>query len=315
MHATTATFTSSDGVQLFIYQWLPDQPAKALIHIIHGMAEHAGRYARVGRILTEHGYAVYADDHRGHGRTVVSKEEFGHFADENGWNRVLEDFELLIESEAALHPELPIILFGHSMGSFFAQQLMYRHGERLSGCVLSGSGGRLDARYNFAKMLAYLERLRVGRRGKAKLLHFLGLWAANQGFQPIRTHYDWLTRKTDEIDTVLADPLFGFACSAQFWLDMLKALAEILDPLNQARIPKNLPIYIFSGARDPLGDNCRGLKYLIASYQRAGLTNIRYKFYPEGRHEMLNEINQQEVFADLLSWLEEVTATTKSARV
>jgi alpha-beta hydrolase superfamily lysophospholipase len=302
---STFTLETPDGVSLFIYRWLPDVPPKAVVQIVHGLAEHAGRYARLAEALSKRGYAVYANDLRGHGRTAKTTGDLGFFAEHDGWNKCVGDLWWLSRQVTARHPGLQIVLFGHSMGSFLAQHLISDHGEGFAGAAFSGSNGRPPVLAIIARQLARLERLRVGSRGRSALMHTLLFAAFNRPFRPARTPFDWLSRDPAEVDKYVADPLCGFGSTAQLYIDLLGGLGEIATPARQARIPKRLPIYIFNGSRDPVATN---IGQLLAAYQAAGLENVTYRTYRDGRHESLNEINRDEVTRDLITWLDVVTS-------
>jgi alpha-beta hydrolase superfamily lysophospholipase len=301
MQASTFTLTVPDGAALHIYRWLPDAAPKAVVQIAHGLSEHAGRYARLAEALTGAGYAVYAGDHRGHGRTAKTSQELGFFAKHNGWGKCVEDMWQLNRRIAADHPELPIVLLGHSMGSFMAQHFISEHGADLAGVVLSGSNGKPPAIAAIGKLIARVERLRLGAHGRSALLSALGFGAFNKAFAPARTPFDWLSRDAAEVDKYIADPLCGAEASTQLWIDLLDGLGEIAKPSRQARIRKDLPIYIISGSKDPVGVK---LVQLLAAYRRAKLTRVSHRFYPEGRHELFNETNRDAVTGELLTWLD-----------
>jgi alpha-beta hydrolase superfamily lysophospholipase len=309
MQSSTFTFRASDGVEIFVYTWLPDGPVRGVVQIAHGMAEHAARYEHVARALTERGFAVYADDHRGHGGTAKNESDVGHFADDGGWDKVLGDLRQLQGIAGAAHPGVPFVLFGHSMGSFFTQNFMFAYPGSIDGAVLSGSNGKVGALATMGSAIAALERLRLGKRGKSALLDKISFGAFNDAFRPARTPFDWLSRDRREVDRYIADPQCGFLVSAQLWSDLLGGLRRIEDPRNQARVPKQLPVYVFSGARDPVSNN---LQQLLRAYAAAGLENVESRIYPEGRHEMLNETNRDEVIADLLAWLERLLQAPRS---
>ncbi len=296
-------FKSDDGARLYVYRWAADGPARGAIHIVHGLAEHGGRYAWTARKLASDGYLVFAHDHRGHGRTAGSPENCGNLAERDGWNRAVKDIALLLEAERRENPGIPMFLLGHSMGSFMVQQMMYEHPELLDGCALSGSRGKPDLLVYLLRFLASLERMRIGASGRSRFLHSLSLKAANRHFQPVRTRFDWLSRDPATVDAFIADPLCGWIGPSQLWLDLSYGIIRIARPENQRRIPPDLPVYIFAGTADPISDGCKGLRQLIEAYRRAGLTKVRFKFYPESRHETLNEINRDEVVAELLEWL------------
>jgi alpha-beta hydrolase superfamily lysophospholipase len=302
---STFTLDTPDSVSLFTYCWLPDGAPRAVIQIVHGLAEHAGRYARLAAALSNRGYAVYANDLRGHGRTAKTAADLGFFAEHDGWIKCVGDLWQLNRQIAARHPGLPIVLLGHSMGSFLTQQLIIERGEGLAGAVLSGSNGRRPVLAAIALRLARLERLRLGSRGRSALLHGAFFASFNRPFRPARTLFDWLSRDPVEVDKYIADPLCGFGSTTQLYVDLLVALGEIATPARQIQIPKRLPIYIFNGGRDPVATN---IGRLVAAYQAAGLKNVTYRAYPDGRHESLNEINRDQVTRDLITWLDAVTA-------
>ena len=310
MQASTFMLEAPDGVSLFVYRWLPDGPAKAVVQIAHGLAEHAGRYARLAEALCAAGYAVYADDHRGHGRTAGTPADLGVLAERDGWNTCVDDLWRLTLRIGADHPGLPIVLLGHSMGSFMAQQLITEHGEVLAAAVLSGTNGKPPPIAPIGLLLAHIERLRAGPRGRSPVMRALFFGAFNKPFRPARTEFDWLSRDETEVDKYVADPLCGFEATTGLYIDMLRGLAEIAKPARQARIPKSLPIYIFHGSRDPVAVN---VGQLLDAYRSAGLRNVTYKVYVDGRHECLNDINRDEVTRDLVSWLDATVARGRLA--
>lgn len=305
MRSSDFTHQASDGKRLFVHRYLPDEgtAVKAVVHISHGMAEHGARYARVAASLTAAGYAVYANDHRGHGKTA-STDELGFFAREHGFARVVADLAELVAHEKKEHPGLPVVLFGQSMGSYIAQQFLIDHGRELAGAVLSGSAGKPNLLASAGRLIARAERLRKGARGTSKLLGDLSFVAFNKQFAPTRTGFDWLSRDTAEVDKYVADPLCGFDVTTSLWVDVLDGLTAIAEPAQQARIPKTLPIYVFSGSEDPVSEKTKSLEQLLAAYRLAGIRDVSHRFYPGARHETLNETNRDEVTRDLLTWLD-----------
>jgi len=307
VRSSTFTLASTDGVSLFVYRWSPEVAPKAAVQIAHGLVEHAGRYARLAKALTHAGYAVYADDHRGHGRTASTPEDFGFFAERDGWRKCIDDLWRVNQRIATDLPGLPIVLIGHSMGSFMAQHFISEHGEALSGVVLVASNGKPAPLTAAAKIIAHLERLRLGPRSRSARLHSMVVGAFNKQFEPVRTEADWLSRDSAEVDKYVADPLCRFRPTVQLWIDLLSALYEIAKPARQARIPKQLPIYIIAGTRDPASANGKGLEQLLSAYHAAGLQRVACRFYPDARHELFNETNREEVTRELLAWLDEAT--------
>jgi alpha-beta hydrolase superfamily lysophospholipase len=309
MRADTFLHTASDGQAIFVYRWLPDEGAavRGVVHIAHGLAEHAARYARLGAALVESGWAVYANDHRGHGRTAVRDEDLGYFAPSHGLRRVADDTRELVAAEQAAHPGAPVVLFGHSLGSFLAQLFLIDHGSLLRGAVLSAtSGGRPGALAAVGRLVARFERWRQGERGRSALIDKLSFGSYNRRFAPTRTEFDWLSRDPAEVDQYVADPRCGFRSTNALWLDLIDEMYTIAEPANQARVPHDLPIYLFAGARDPVSDDGRGVEKLVTAYREAGLRDLTHRLYPDGRHEMLNETNRDEVTRDLVAWLAKI---------
>jgi alpha-beta hydrolase superfamily lysophospholipase len=306
MRASTTTFRVSDGKAIHVHEWLPDEgvPRKGLVHVAHGMGEHAARYERLGEALTAAGFVVYANDHRGHGKTAESPEELGWFAESDGFRRVELDLEELVADEKRRHMGLPVFLLGHSMGSYLTQRFLIERGEILSGAILSGTGGKPSLLASAGRLVARAERMRLGARGKSNLLRDLSFGAFNKPFEPGRTKFDWLSRDAAEVDKYVADPLCGFDSTTSLWVDLLDALAFIADPIKQARIPKKLPVYVFAGSEDPVGEKTKSIRQLLGAYEAAGLNDVTHKFYEGARHETLNETNRDEVTRDLLAWLE-----------
>ncbi len=306
MKIDTFTFKASDGVQIFTYKWLPDDASaiKGAVQIAHGMAEHAARYERFAGVLTKAGYAVYANDHRGHGKTAGSLENLGYFADENGWEKVVNDIHTLTGIIKKEHPGKPFFLFGHSMGSFLSRHYSMLYASDLTGLVLSGTGGDPGALGKIGLFVASMEAKLRGKKAKSDMMNKLSFGAFNGAFKPNRTDYDWLSRDNAEVDKYINDPWCGTVFTAGFFCDMLGGIGYINKQENIAKIPKSLPIYLFSGSNDPVGANTKGVTQVFNSLKSAGIGDLNLKFYENGRHESLNEINRDEVSKDVIAWLD-----------
>jgi alpha-beta hydrolase superfamily lysophospholipase len=295
MKSVDFAFQTVDGANLHVSGWAVEKP-KAIVQVLHGMAEYGSRYARLAQALAAAGYTTYAHDHRGHGKSVPDGSPPGHMADSDSWNRIVEDAHGVNREIAKRHPGLPIIVLGHSMGSFVVA------------AALSASAGKPPPIAAVGKLVARIERARVGKRKPSPVLQRLTFGEYNKAFAPTRTEFDWLSRDPEEVDKYVADPLLGFAVTTQTWLDMLNALNRIANPSNIAKIPKGMPLYLLAGDRDQVGNDGKGMKSLYNAYKRAAIFDVRLKLYPSGRHEMFNETNRQEVTNDFIAWCDEVVA-------
>ncbi len=295
--------SASDGHEVACYSWLPDNP-RAVIQIAHGMGEHARRYDRVAQQLNEQGYAVYANDHRGHGATGGPVPGY---MGADGWNRSLADMYELGQFARGKYAGLKLILLGHSMGSMLSQQYITRYGCSIDALVLSGSPGFKESKLAFInRFLMKFERWRHGPDGTSELLQNAIFGNANTPFDaPGATGYEWLSRDQEEVETYIADEQCGFVLSPGSLIDMSQGALISQDKPSLLRIPQNLPIYIFSGAEDPVHGEQADLNRLVNAYRKRGLTQLTYKLYPGGRHEMFNETNKDEVVTDLVQWFEQ----------
>ncbi|HJW42452.1 MAG TPA: alpha/beta hydrolase [Rhizomicrobium sp.] len=272
-------FEGKDGVRLFAWRWLPTGPVRGVLQISHGMGEHALRYREPLAPLIKSGIAVYANDHRGHGRT--SPDSLGDFGPA-GFAGLVGDMAVLSRRIRAEHPARKLVLMGHSMGSFAAQIYVAEHSDLIDGYVLSGS--------------AALDMLEAPKGG---------LSAIGAGMDKPRTPFDWLSRDAVEVDKYIADSLCGFTVNEAGRASMFASAAPALDPARLATIRKTLPVYIFAGDKDPINANLTRLTPLVDRYRELGL-NVATDFYEGGRHEMLNETNRTEVVANLKAFIERV---------
>ena len=281
------SFNSEDGLEIAYYRWRAPGRAAGIVQIAHGMGEHSLRYAHVAEFLNQAGFHVYANDHRGHGRSVKGPDSLGDFGT-GGWNGLVADMVTLTRLARTREGRLPLILLGHSMGSFAAQQYVLDNSELIAGLVLSGS--------------AAVDKLEIDPSRDADLTAF------NRAFEPARTKHDWLSRDPAAVDAYEADPLCGFGINKKAMESMTASARRLVDPAALAGIRKDLPIYIFAGDKDPVNHGLEWLTPLAERYRAAGIANVSEKYYPEGRHEMLNETNRDEVVRDLANWLQKAFA-------
>jgi alpha-beta hydrolase superfamily lysophospholipase len=278
-------FNGADGEKIFGYRWSAEAPARGVLQLAHGMGEHALRYREKLAPIIESGITVYANDHRGHGRTAKDKEAFGDFGP-GGFPALVSDMLSLTRLGRAENPGKPLILLGHSMGSFALQLYLVDHSREIDGAVLSGS--------------AALDLLAAsGSVGG-------GLEAFNAAIENPRTPFDWLSRDEAEVDKYLADPMCGFSVNEAGMGSMFGALARTFDPVVLKSIRSDLLIYLFSGDEDPVNGKLEWLAPLAQRYRDAGVRDVSNDFYKGGRHEMLNETNRGDVIANLRRWIDRV---------
>lgn len=297
------SFIDRYGKGIKYYKWNEVQNPKGVIQIAHGMTEYALRYDYFAKKLCENGYIVYAHDHRGHGETSPEDEERGYIADNEGFNILVENAKELTDIAKKENPNLPIILFGHSMGSFVSQRYIELYGNEIDGVILSGTNGRPDSITKLGILISKIEIMIRGRKAKSKLMDKLSFGDFNSKFKPNRIGYDWLSSVDEEVDKYIESPMCGFICSTSFYYDLIRGLWKINERENLNNIPKNLPIYIFAGDKDPVGKFGKGIINLYNTYKEIGIHDLSYKLYSNGRHEMLNENNKDEVIKDLLEWI------------
>jgi alpha-beta hydrolase superfamily lysophospholipase len=288
MPSSSFRYTSADGTEIAGYRWDPAGEPRGAVQITHGMGEHAQRYAHVAAELTRSGYLVYAQDQRGHGATA-SPARLGDLG-KAGWPGLVDDIGLLSARIRAEHPGLPLILLGHSMGSFAVQQYMLDHSDDVDGIALTGT--------------AVIDLLEPA----LDLDQPLDLTMFNAPFQPARTDYDWLSRDDAQVDAYVADPLCGFGIDTQSAKDMFIGARRLADPAQVAAVRASLPVYIAAGEADPVNGALTVLQPLVDRLREAGLTDIAVVTYPGARHEILNETNSAEVIGSLLNWADRVVA-------
>ncbi|MGE5629340.1 MAG: lysophospholipase [Solirubrobacterales bacterium] len=297
------TYKDHENYAIHYYKWVPEVPIKGIIQISHGMAETAIRYERFAEFLTEEGYIVYANDHRGHGKTAGIIENIGYLGENDGFQLLVDDMHELTTIIKNENPNVLFFLFGHSMGSFLCQRYVQLYGNEINGVILSGTNGKQGFILNLGIIISRIEIILNGRKSRSIILNNMSFGGYNKNFKPTRTEFDWLSRDTYEVDKYINDKFCGGIFTASFFHDLFNGLKKIEKLSSIASIPKNLPFYIFSGTIDPVGNFTKGVLKLIDTYEKQGMKDITYKFYPDGRHEMLHELNYMDVIKDTIKWL------------
>lgn len=303
------SYPSSDGIHtIHAVEWLPQGEIRGMVQIVHGVSEHMGRYDHVAQFLVQHGIAVCGEDHLGHGRTADAGT-YGYFAPKGGWDLLVRDIRQLRELEGEKHPGVPYVMLGHSMGSFLTRTYLIRYPGTLEGAVLSGTGQERAPLVAGGKALAELLCVLRGPNYVSDLVYGLSLGGYNRHFRGDPHTGSWLSRDREMVQADRKDPLCSFRPTVSMFRDMLGGIQFIGNPANVKKMDPKLPIYFFSGDHDPVGSMGKGVKRVVELFRQAGCRNVTVKLYPGGRHEMLNEVNRQEVMEDLLTWLERSVLT------
>ena len=297
-------FESSTGVnRIHARKCLPDGTPRGVVQIAHGIAEHIRRYDDFMNFLAENGFVAVGNDHLGHGESVESPSELGFFAESDGWDRVVEDMDRLRDLMRRDYPDLPYIFFGHSMGSFLTRTYLIRYPEKYDAAILSGTGHQGKALVLGGCAAASLMVKRNGPRGDGKALNDMAFGSYCKQIPDPRTPFDWISRDEENVDRYMADPLCGFVAKVSLYRDMMVGIRFITSQKNIDRMSKEQPIYFMSGQADPVGDYGKGVEKAYQAFCRAGLHDVTIRLYPDGRHEMLKEINKDRVYGDILNWL------------
>lgn len=299
---TTFSFTGNEKATINVISWIPESTVKGVLIIVHGMAEYANRYDEFARFMARNQYAVYAHDQRGHGYTLQNSK-VGFFAKKDGWELVLSDLHKLVKLTQEKHPELPTILFGHSMGSLLARTYAIDYGKFINRLVIAGTatdpGFKSTLGLGLAKALSFL----VKPHSSSYLLTLLTFAGANKTYKNRRTKFDFLSRDPEVVDRYKNDPLCGFNCSNSFYVDMLTGVKYVNRDQNVRKIPSSLPILMISGDDDPIGDYGKGVEKVYRQLKANGSADVTLKLYPGARHELVNETNRKEVYEDVLNWM------------
>lgn len=298
-------FNSSTGKnKIHARMCVPDAEPRAIVQIIHGIAEYIGRYDEFMSFLADNGIIAVGTDHLGHGKSIESEEQTGFFAYDNGWDYVVRDEEVLRLAMHENYPELPIIVFGHSMGSFMTRTLLIRYPDAFNAAIISGTGNQGAALVNGGLFMGNLVTGLRGAHHYSKFLNNLAFGSYNKIYENPKTEYDWLSRDEANVQKYIDDPLCGFIPSCSLFRDMMTGVKFITNKKNLTAMNKDMPVYFMSGDMDPVGECGKGVQKAYNNFLEVGMKDVSIKLYPGGRHEMLNEINKDEVYTDILAWLD-----------
>lgn len=297
-------FDSSTGKnKIHARMCIPDGDVRATVQIIHGIAEYIDRYDDFMSFLASNGIVAFGTDHLGHGKSIEKDEQKGFFADSDGWTYVVKDEEIVHHAVKSNYPNVPSVVFGHSMGSFITRTLLIRFPDIFDAAIISGTGNQSHALVFGGLAMGNIVTGLKGPHHYSKMLNDMAFGSYNKLYSNARTDYDWLTRDEAHVDKYIADPLCGFIPTCSLFRDMMSGIKIVTTQKNLESMNKNTPVYFMSGDMDPVGECGKGVKLAYENFKKAGMKDVSIKLYKDGRHEMLNELNSDEVFADILAWI------------
>lgn len=291
-------FSSKGGGIIHAYRWTPEGTPVAVVQLVHGIAEHMLRYDGFARWLNDRGVLVVAEDHMGHGKSGGDRMYF------SGWTDAVDDTYELLRRTRAEFPLLPYFLFGHSMGSFMTRTLLFRYPEAgLRGAILCGTGWQSAPVLLAGRALCSLEKCRIGATKHSPLLEKLMFGTYNAKFKDAQTPNDWICARRETVDRYVADPLCGEPVTVGLAQELMRGLTMIQKRSNRAAMPKDLPVLFVAGKSDPVGSMGKGVKKTAEQFRAVGMKNVTLQLF-EGRHEILNEENSNEVQEEIWNFLQ-----------
>lgn len=298
-------YDSLGGGKIHGCRWTPEGEIKAIVQFVHGIAEYAQRYDDFAGYLNTRGILVVAEDHMGHGKSICDTAPMGCFT--GGWQTAVDDSYRLLKDTMAEFPDVPYILFGHSMGSFMARTILAKYPDSgIAAAIICGSAWMPGAVIGAGKLVATLICKKDGEQKPSQLLQNIMFGGYNKKIEHPRTACDWLTRDNKIVDAYVADPLCGFIPSAGLVRSMMEGLQYIQDSKNLNSMNKRLPVWFIAGGDDPVGGYGAGVEQAAQQFKKHGMEKVDVKIYPMCRHEIHNEINKQEVYEDVAAWIENV---------
>lgn len=297
-------FKSNDGKTLIhAVEWIPEGEIKAVLQIAHGMCEYIMRYDAFASWLSEQGVYVVGNDHLGHGETVASPADYGYFRKNHGNRYVIKDIHRLRRITEEKYPDVPYFVMGHSMGSFLMRQYICYYGEGLRGAIIMGTGWQPAVVLYGGRVLCHTIALFKGWRHRSKLLDLLAFGSYTSRIRNPKTVQDWLSRNEEVVRLHRTDPKCRFHFTVNGFNNMFKSIRKAEKLFNVIRIPSKLPIFLVSGCEDPVGNYGKGVIKTYKTYKNAGIKDVTMKLYAQDRHEILNELDQDQVYADLKNWI------------
>lgn len=298
-------FPSASGCnEIHCRMWSPDGGVRGVVQIVHGVAEHIGRYDDFAGFLAGRGFAVVGDDHLGHGHSVRDDSELGWFSEKDGWENLIRDEKTLRDRMRETFSDIPLVLLGHSMGSFIARTYIGEHPGDFNACILSGTGHTPTFVCGAGKAMAKGEIRKHGSKYRSAKLQKIAFGSYLKGIKDPIGPNDWICRDKDVIRRYGDDPLCGFTATAGLMYDMMTGLDIIARKKHMKKMDRDMPVLFIAGGADPVGSWGKAVPKLAQRFRDIGMRDVVVKMYPEDRHEVLNELDKETVWMDVLTWIE-----------
>ncbi|MCI8484653.1 MAG: alpha/beta hydrolase [Lachnospiraceae bacterium] len=305
MKKRTFKFSSADKkTKIYAVKWEPKGEIKGILQISHGMVEYVERYEKFAEFMTQQGFMVVGNDHLGHGNSVTSPERWGYFAPERGSDIVVKDLEHLRSIIQREYPGLPYFFLGHSMGSFMLRKYLSKYSAGLHGAIIMGTGNQSNGATMMGKAVCRILAVFRGWEYRSKLVDKLVFSGNNKRFQKEPQANGWLTKDKEIVKAYNSDPKCTFHFTLNGFYNLFDTIYYVSQPANINGIPRNLPILLVSGKDDPVGNYGAGVKAVYETYKRMGIKDITYRLYPGDRHEILNELDKEQVYEDIYQWIQ-----------
>lgn len=298
-------FDSRDNEnKIHAMKWIPDtKKPMCILQIIHGMAEYIERYDEFAQVMAEKGVMVVGEDHLGHGKSVRENGIYGYFCERDAATVVVRDAHRLKKMVQEQYPGVPYIILGHSMGSFILRNYLCRYGTGIWAAIIVGTGMQPKPLLTIGKAVAAVQKVFTGSKHPSNLMNVLSFGSYNKRIAEEKTQMDWLTKDEKVVDSYLEDPLCGFTFTVNGFQTLLELVSRLYKRENLERMPKELPVFFAAGAEDPVGDYGKGVKRAYQSFVDIGMKNVKMKLYENDRHELLNEMDREQVYEDIYLWI------------
>ena len=297
-------FDSRDGEhKIHAIRWIPEERPVCIVQIVHGMAEYIDRYDEFARYLADKGIMVVGDDHLGHGKSVRPGEKYGYFCKADASTVLVRDEHRLKKITQKQYAGVPYIILGHSMGSFIARNYLFRYGMGIDGALIVGTGMQSKPILLCARILAGIDGALFGADHISKFVDKAAFGVYNKKIDSPKTPFDWLSRNEDNVRRYIDDPMCGFIFTANGFQTLFRLIRNLHDVEKLKKMPRSLPVFFLAGADDPVGDYGRSVERVYKSFQELGMENVQMKLYPKDRHEILNEVDREDIYGDIYRWI------------